>query len=280
MARSRPRADRRRRALRALRHRDGAPRPGRRAPRSSGPPSAAPRDGRGRGGRRDPSCAPRGARRWARGRAGGARRGYPQLQAQDRRRRRFRCIRRHRPPRARGHRRGARVAPRRQRHDAGRPRPTAPRCARFPRARARGGARCAPRSCSSSTRCPVPIAVDESLHGPHPEALLEALLRAKRCSVVVLKPAALGGALRCIALARLARHHGAAVVVSHLFDGPVALAAAAELALALGGSRAAGLALHGGLSAFPAARFPAFAPGCLVPHARPGLGVENREDAP
>lgn len=121
---------------------------------------------------------------------------------------------------------------------------------------------------------PVRIALDESLQGPGGETLLRRAIESHRCEVAVLKPAALGGALACMRLASVARGSGADVVVSHLLDGPIAFAAAAELALALGGARAAGLAPHAGVAAWHGAHVAALGAIELVPHDRPGLGVE------
>ena len=79
---------------------------------------------------------------------------------------------------------------------------------------------------------PVGIAADESVQDarevarllarPHPA--LEAL---------VLKPMALGGPLPCVRLALQALKANLPIVVTHLLDGPVGVAAAAELAAAL-----------------------------------------------
>jgi o-succinylbenzoate synthase len=150
----------------------------------------------------------------------------------------------------------------------------------------------------------VPIALDESLHLPADQvrapfggAATEAAEEfaadriseaadAGRCSFVVLKPMALGGLGRCMRLAATARAQGAEVVVSHLFDGPVGLAAAAELALALrptpvaGPTPAAGLAPHPGLGVWPAAVSPAFQGARLALHDRPGLGLPPLAAAP
>ncbi|MCZ6825736.1 MAG: hypothetical protein O7E50_08640 [Gemmatimonadetes bacterium] len=145
----------------------------------------------------------------------------------------------------------------------------------------------------------VPIALDESLHAPAQQAPLAPLREAAteaaeefaadriseaadagRCSFVVLKPMALGGLGRCMRLAATARARGAEVVVSHLFDGPVGLAAAAELALALRPTPAAGLAPHPGLGVWPAAVSPAFQGARLALHDRPGLGLPPLAAAP
>lgn len=145
----------------------------------------------------------------------------------------------------------------------------------------------------------VPIALDESLHAPAQQALhapfrgaateaaeefaadrISEAADAGRCSFVVLKPMALGGLGRCMRLAATARARGAEVVVSHLFDGPVGLAAAAELALALRPTPAAGLAPHPGLGVWPAAVSPAFQGARLALHDRPGLGLPPLAAAP
>jgi L-alanine-DL-glutamate epimerase-like enolase superfamily enzyme len=94
--------------------------------------------------------------------------------------------------------------------------------------------------------------------------------------VVVLKPAMLGGLLRCVSLAETVRAEGAEGVVSHLFDGPVGLTVACELALALGSTRAAGLAPHAALDAWPEPERPtALSSGRLHAHSRSGLGLER-----
>ncbi|MFW6051621.1 MAG: mandelate racemase/muconate lactonizing enzyme family protein [Myxococcota bacterium] len=121
-------------------------------------------------------------------------------------------------------------------------------------------------------RWPVPLGADESLQDARARPVVEALTREGAYRAWVLKPMALGGALACMRLAARARAAGADPIVSHLFDGPIALAAAAELALALGGRRAAGLAPHVGLSAWPERPLAALSGGHLVPHDRPGLG--------
>ncbi|RMH38950.1 MAG: O-succinylbenzoate synthase [Deltaproteobacteria bacterium] len=118
---------------------------------------------------------------------------------------------------------------------------------------------------------PVAIAADESLHAAHTTA--EDVFRSEACHVAVLKPTVIGGLLACRRLARLAAEHGVDTVVSHTFDGPIALAAAAELALSLPETRAAGLAPHAGLGAWPRVRIPQLRPNRVVPHAGGGLGV-------
>jgi L-alanine-DL-glutamate epimerase-like enolase superfamily enzyme len=88
---------------------------------------------------------------------------------------------------------------------------------------------------------------DESLADPD---LASRMLEQPCCAGFVIKPALLGffGG-RDLALRAL--EHGKQVVVTHMFDGPVALAAACELALSLPTPPlACGLDLHGGLDAY------------------------------
>lgn len=111
----------------------------------------------------------------------------------------------------------------------------------------------------------IPWAADESLR-----VLGNRLAGATGCAAVVLKPALLGliGARRLAAQVRVA-------VVSHLFDGPVALAAAAELALAIGGNAAHGLDPHAALDAWPALAIPQLAGSADIrPSNLPGLGLD------
>ncbi len=78
--------------------------------------------------------------------------------------------------------------------------------------------------------CAVPWAADESLVIPE---LVEPLLSSRGCAAFVLKPALLGGLDRARRLALRAGERGLDVVVTHLFDGPFSMAAAAELAVSL-----------------------------------------------
>jgi L-alanine-DL-glutamate epimerase-like enolase superfamily enzyme len=126
---------------------------------------------------------------------------------------------------------------------------------------------------SSLPTTPVPFAADEScrnsdevhqllLPSPHPSL-----------AALVLKPMALGGALRCLAIAQAAARAGVPIVVTHLLDGPVSAAISAELAAALPGEvLACGLAGHPNLTSWgvdvPQLRGP------LAGSAgRPGLGI-------
>lgn len=112
---------------------------------------------------------------------------------------------------------------------------------------------CAPELWSFLPAVLPPLALDETLATRDlPE--LPGLLQAARAKVVVLKPMLLGGLSKCVRWADAARGLGSPVVVTHLFDGPIALAAASVLALAVQSpGLAAGLAPHGGLAAWPAA---------------------------
>ncbi|HKE18782.1 MAG TPA: mandelate racemase/muconate lactonizing enzyme family protein [Kofleriaceae bacterium] len=119
---------------------------------------------------------------------------------------------------------------------------------------------------------PFAIALDESVADAPTDT--EEALRRGVARVLVLKPAVLGGLSAAATWAGRARAAGAVPVVSHLFDGPVALAACAELALALArpGDPAAGLGHHAGLAALPPVRVPQLGAAALRSH-RPGLGV-------
>lgn len=120
---------------------------------------------------------------------------------------------------------------------------------------------------------PVHLGADETLQHPGAWERLEPLRRRGLLHALVLKPMALGGSVICLELARRAAAEGIAVTASHLFDGPVALAAAAHLALALPGERlASGLDRHAGLGAWPAVELPIFTENQICATGRPGLG--------
>lgn len=120
---------------------------------------------------------------------------------------------------------------------------------------------CAPESWPHVPRERPPLALDESLAGVT-SAELPRLVRASGAQVVVLKPMALGGFCECLGLAQAARACGCDVVVTHLFDGPIALRAACVLAFMVQSpGLAAGVAPHAGLAAWPP--LPA-APGAAV----------------
>ena len=121
---------------------------------------------------------------------------------------------------------------------------------------------------------PVPLALDESLQDSSVLDRLAPHLGPLGCVAFVLKPMALGGFSACLRLARRARQLGVEVTLSHLFDGPVALAAAAQLAIAVGSRKlASGLDAHGGLEAWPSIDLPFLDTTSVVATSIPGLGV-------
>ncbi len=127
---------------------------------------------------------------------------------------------------------------------------------------------------SNAGDLPVTVAADETLQFP---GAAERLSLVKACRVFVLKPAALGGVTRALRVARIARAQRASVVVSHMFDGPVALAAAIELVCALPEPPlACGLDRHDGLSIWPETDIAGLGESEIrfVPGA--GLGVSDR----
>lgn len=109
---------------------------------------------------------------------------------------------------------------------------------------------------------PVPLAVDEAL-GTRYEA---AALAAAGVRVVVLKPTRLGGLGAC-----RRRAAGIDVVLGHLYEGPIAIAAAAELALTLPRVRACGLDRHEAIAAWGAV--PRQIRADHLATAGPGLGL-------
>ncbi len=122
-------------------------------------------------------------------------------------------------------------------------------------------------------RCAVPWAADESLANEvdHPR-----LLRDPGCAALILKPAILGSLLVARELALAAHAHGKQAVVTHFFDGPIALAAAAELALSLSAPvLAAGLDPHDRLGDWPSIVVPQLARrGVVIAASTPGLGLD------
>jgi L-alanine-DL-glutamate epimerase-like enolase superfamily enzyme len=128
------------------------------------------------------------------------------------------------------------------------------------------------RGLSRSLGSQIPVALDESLRGLDADDMAA---HAASCGAgfVVLKPMMLGGLSRCLTLGRRAAALDLGVVVSHSFDGPVALAAAAALALALPTQSAQGLAPHPGLAAWPRTPLP-IAHAALRTWSAPGLGLD------
>jgi len=127
---------------------------------------------------------------------------------------------------------------------------------------------------------PVPLALDESLQQHHALEHYAPLLSKLNVRVVVFKPMALGGMARCISMAARARLLGLHVVISHLFDGPIALAAAGALGLVIGSpDYAQGLAPHPALSLDPLHAVRHVHGGRLWLADDPGLSLD-REEAP
>jgi len=116
--------------------------------------------------------------------------------------------------------------------------------------------------------CRTPWAADESLR----LAGLPERLAAAGCAVFVLKPQVLG-LVHAHDLGTRAQELGLDVVVTHLFEGPVGMAAACELALSLPRPPlACGLDPHDPC----AANIPHLAvPGRVTGSNRPGLGVSG-----
>ncbi len=107
---------------------------------------------------------------------------------------------------------------------------------------------------------PLPVALDESIApapacAPNSTQLLdlgtiESMLKTGMVRALIIKPMRLGTWAYAMALSALCRRYGADAVITHLFDGPIALAAYAHLALALAPSPPCGLDRHGGLQAW------------------------------
>jgi L-Ala-D/L-Glu epimerase len=119
--------------------------------------------------------------------------------------------------------------------------------------------------------CGVALALDESLAAP------AALGRVTQSAVkvLVLKPALLGGYAACAEWSALARSLGLGVVITHCFDGPIALAAACEIALTLGDMRACGLDRYASLSDWADAAVPQLQPPWLVPARITGVRADS-----
>lgn len=109
----------------------------------------------------------------------------------------------------------------------------------------------------------VPIAWDESLLDD---------VGLDGAAAVVIKPTILG-AERTLAWIARARAAGVGVIISHALEGPVGFAACAELALAVGGTRAHGLGPHAGLGLWGLG-IPTLGRGALVSTPRRGTGLD------
>jgi o-succinylbenzoate synthase len=121
-----------------------------------------------------------------------------------------------------------------------------------------------------SARSPIPIAADEALAGGY---AVDEIFTRDAASVLVLKPAALGGLRASQRIAARARAAGWGVVVTSALDSAVGLAAALQLAAALPGPHlAAGLAT-GALLDRDLAKAPTPSRGTLTMPDEPGIGV-------
>jgi O-succinylbenzoic acid--CoA ligase len=126
------------------------------------------------------------------------------------------------------------------------------------------------------------LALDESL-GELEDAALARALASPRLAALVLKPTLLGPA-RCRELARRARAHGVAAIVSHTLEGPIGHAACVALARELAGDDPHGVGEHPALAGW--APLPAGAELAAVVAAAPpdpalsvGAAALDRPDA-
>ncbi|NUO52067.1 MAG: hypothetical protein HOV80_24715 [Polyangiaceae bacterium] len=134
---------------------------------------------------------------------------------------------------------------------------------------------CSGRVLAELGKMAVPWLADETLVD---EALHAALIENPACDGLVLKPTVLGGLGACLDLAARAQKADKSVTITHTFEGPVARAAAAALALACGAD-VAGLDEHAALAAFPAlpcGMLSGRAPLAVEPSAFAGLGLEGQ----
>jgi len=121
---------------------------------------------------------------------------------------------------------------------------------------------------------PLPFGLDETLRD---EALSARLLQSGKIRAVIIKPMVCGGLRASFEVAERAAAHGAQYLVSHTFDGPIARAVTAELALALQTELAAGLGPHPALALWPSHRIEAIHGRQIASHSEPGLGLHFEE---
>ncbi|RZV54787.1 MAG: hypothetical protein EX268_05000 [Deltaproteobacteria bacterium] len=133
----------------------------------------------------------------------------------------------------------------------------------------------APEHWPSALGLPLPFALDETLRDA---ALSQRLLESGQIAAVVIKPMVLGGLRASFEIAEQAATHGARYLVSHTFDGPIARAMTAELALALQTEPAAGLGEHPALDLWPPHRTAAIRDRQIISHSVPGLGLVFEEE--
>jgi len=115
----------------------------------------------------------------------------------------------------------------------------------------------------------VPLALDESLG----DDTLPPLAARPDLAALILKPTALGGLARCLALAEHAERHERASVASHTLEGPVGFMTAATLAFAVPQRAAHGLGPHGRLLRDDSCPALAAGHGGLVRWSAPGFGL-------
>jgi o-succinylbenzoate synthase len=121
---------------------------------------------------------------------------------------------------------------------------------------------------------PVTLALDDTLAVPGIYNQVISFMEQHPGTSLVLKPMKLGGFAACLDWADLAQKHRGSVSMSHLFDGPVALAACAQLAICMpGDQRAAGLTPHLGLQAWPPCAMPMIGASAIAPSDTSGLGI-------
>ncbi|UCF48511.1 MAG: mandelate racemase/muconate lactonizing enzyme family protein [Myxococcales bacterium] len=132
----------------------------------------------------------------------------------------------------------------------------------------------APEDWPAALSLPLPFALDETLRDAD---LSRRVLESGKVCAVVIKPTVLGGLRASFEVAERAAAHGAEYLVSHTFDGPIARAVTAELALALQTKLAAGLGWHPALELWPAHHTAAIRDRQIAPHDAPGLGLHFEE---
>ena len=124
-----------------------------------------------------------------------------------------------------------------------------------------------------TTSWPCPLAVDELVASASSDRQALANAQQRGARVAILKPALCGGLHATLKRAELLSNHGIEPVISHLLDGPVALAAYAELACSIAAlrkrPRAAAIGPHRGLVAFGERSFPNLCDGVLRPIVHP-----------
>ncbi|MEM8961388.1 MAG: mandelate racemase/muconate lactonizing enzyme family protein [Acidobacteriota bacterium] len=130
---------------------------------------------------------------------------------------------------------------------------------------------------ASVGRSPIPIAVDETLHAPGGFDVAIQAARRGSLTTIVLKPMVLG-LVACLDTARRAAALGLDSYLTHSFDGPVALAAAATAALVMPRPRnstplACGLDRHRGLEVWPSTEMSWIEKDRIVENREPGLGI-------